>query len=123
MPELPEVEVTRIGLLPHLLGRRVTKISHSGKQLRTPVPLKLLTRHILDNTIIAIDRRAKYLLFRIENDSTLIIHLGMTGKLGLIPCKEPLAPHDHLRLLLDNGIELRFNDTRRFGNVMVWPSM
>ena len=123
MPELPEVEVTRMGLLPHILGRRITKISHSGKRLRVPVPRKLLATNVLGNTIVTIDRRAKYLLFRIDNGSTLIIHLGMTGKLGLIPSREPPATHDHLRLLLDNGIELRFNDTRRFGSVMVWPFM
>lgn len=122
MPELPEVEVTRMGLLPHILGRRITKISHSGKRLRVPVPRKFLAMHVLGKTIVTIDRRAKYLLFRIENGSTLIIHLGMTGKLGLIPSGEPPATHDHLRLLLDDGIEIRFNDTRRFGSVMVWPS-
>ena len=123
MPELPEVEVTRLGLLSYLPGRRVTQISHSGKQLRVTVPQKLLATHVLGNTIVTIDRRAKYLLFRIENGSTLIIHLGMTGKLGLISSGEPPATHDHLRLLLDDGMELRFNDCRRFGSVMVWPPM
>jgi formamidopyrimidine-DNA glycosylase len=123
MPELPEVEVTRIGLLSRLPGRRITKISHSNKRLRLPMPRKLLTMHVRGNTIITIDRRAKYLLFRIAGGTTMIIHLGMTGKLGLISPQTSPAPHDHLRLLLDNGMELRFNDARRFGCVMVWPPM
>ncbi len=53
----------------------------------------------------------------------MVIHLGMTGKLGLISSQTPPAPHDHLRLLLDDDMELRFNDSRRFGCVMVWPHM
>lgn len=121
MPELPEVEVTRLGLLPVLPGRRVTKISQSTKRLRLPLPRQLLTEHVLGRTIVTIDRRAKYLLFRMEGDSTMVIHLGMTGKLGLISAQTPPAQHDHLRLLLDDGMELRFNDSRRFGCVMIWP--
>lgn len=123
MPELPEVEVTRRGLLPNLPGRRITKISSSTKRLRLPLPRKLLAGHVLGNTIVTIDRRAKYLLFRMAGGSTMVIHLGMTGKLGLLPAHTPPAPHDHLRLLLDDGMELRLNDCRRFGCVMVWPSL
>ena len=122
MPELPEVEVTRLGLLPHLPGRLIRKISFSNKRLRTPVPGKLLTTHLPGKKIIAIDRRAKYLLFRISDGSTIVIHLGMTGKLGLISSQEPPAKHDHLRLLLDDGMEVRFNDSRRFGNVIFWAA-
>lgn len=97
------------------------KISHSNKRLRLPMPRKLLAEHVLDNTIITIDRRAKYLLFRFAGGSTMVIHLGMTGKLGLIPKQTSPARHDHLRLQLDDGMELRFNDSRRFGCVIVWP--
>lgn len=122
MPELPEVEVTRRGLLSCLRGRRVTQIAGSGKRLRTPLSRNLLSSHILGAGFSAIDRRGKYLLFRMENGSVLLIHLGMTGKLTLIPAAEPPAAHDHLRLQLDNGQELRFNDSRRFGSVTVWPA-
>lgn len=122
MPELPEVEVTRRGLLSALPGRRVTHVAWSGKRLRAPVPRVLLSRHILGDRFAAIGRRGKYLLFRMENGSVLLIHLGMTGKLTLIPACEPTAVHDHLRLQLDNGRELRFNDSRRFGGVTVWPA-
>lgn len=61
------------------------------------------------------------MLFRMNNRSTLVIHLGMTGKLGLLPSHQPYAAHDHLRLQLDNSKEIRYNDVRRFGSVMVWP--
>lgn len=121
MPELPEVEVTRLGLLPKLPGRKVVKITCSGKKLRTPVPKKLLSEHLVGNSIKTVERRAKYLLFRISNNSTMVIHLGMTGKLSIIAPTVPHAKHDHLWLLLDDGMELRFNDTRRFGSVIFWP--
>ena len=121
MPELPEVEVTRQGLLPHLPGRRINKISWSDKPLRTAIPGKLLNRHVQGSEIVTIDRRGKYLLFRMTTRSTMIIHLGMTGKLTLLPADRPPAKHDHLCLLLDNRKELRLNDSRRFGSIAVWP--
>ncbi len=122
MPELPEVEVTRRGLLPHLPGKKITAVKWSNKRLRTPIPRKLLKQSIEGQSVQAIDRRAKYLLFRMENGSVLILHLGMTGKIGLFPQAEPRARHDHLRLLLENGMEMRFNDSRRFGVILVWPA-
>lgn len=121
MPELPEVEVTRLGLLPHLPGRRIEKIAWSNKRLRCPIPRKLLTRYIQGKKVETIDRRGKFLLFRMENRSIMIIHLGMTGKLTLLPAVNPRVKHDHLRLLLDGGTELRLNDSRRFGSISVWP--
>lgn len=122
MPELPEVEVTRRGLLQSLPGRKVKKIVCGSKRLRTDLPCSLLSLHVLDGRFAAIDRRAKYLLFRLDSGSVLLIHLGMTGKLSLISTLEPSACHDHLRLQLDNGMDLRFNDSRRFGSIMVWPA-
>lgn len=121
MPELPEVEVTRLGLLPHLSGRLIEHISWSNKRLRRPMPRKLLSRCIKGNRVETIDRRGKFLLFRMKNGSTMVIHLGMTGKLTLVPAASPRARHDHLRLLLEGGKELRLNDSRRFGSVSVWP--
>ena len=121
MPELPEVEVTRLGLLPHLPDRKIVRVICSGKRLRRPVPRKLLNEYMPGNLITSIDRYAKYLLFRISNGSTMVLHLGMTGKLCLISAKKPRAKHDHLRLLLDDGMELRFNDSRRFGCIIFWP--
>ncbi len=121
MPELPEVEVTRRGLLPHLPKRRIISVSWSGKQLRQSVPMELIRQHICGRRIADIDRRAKYLLIRMADTGVLLLHLGMTGKLGIFPEAATRAKHDHLRLRLDNNMELRFNDVRRFGSVDVWP--
>ncbi|WP_028585969.1 bifunctional DNA-formamidopyrimidine glycosylase/DNA-(apurinic or apyrimidinic site) lyase [Desulfogranum mediterraneum] len=122
MPELPEVEVTRQGLLSHLPGRRVIRIQWSGKRLRTAVPVQLLQKEIKQQLITTIDRRAKYLLVRMASEAVLVIHLGMSGKLRLFADETPLARHDHLALQLDNGLSVRLNDVRRFGRVMVWPA-
>lgn len=117
MPELPEVEVIRRGLLPHAIGRQIINVRSSGKTLRRPVPMDILEQRLTGSTFTDIGRRAKYLLFINDHDDLLIIHLGMTGKLGIFPKKAATATHDHLVLGLDNGMELRFNDTRRFGVV------
>ena len=122
MPELPEVEVTLRGLLPHLAGRRITTIRWSNKRLRTPMPRRLLREWIENHTIATIDRRAKYLLVRMRAGSVLVFHLGMTGRLGLWDADSPRARHDHLCLRLDNGHEIRYNDSRRFGSITVWPA-
>ncbi|WP_417915827.1 bifunctional DNA-formamidopyrimidine glycosylase/DNA-(apurinic or apyrimidinic site) lyase [Candidatus Electronema sp. JC] len=121
MPELPEVEVTRRGLLPHLPGRTVTAAHWSGKRLRQSMPVKLLKEAICGGAVASLDRRAKYLLIRMDSGSVLVVHLGMTGKLGIFPQTAARRTHDHLCLSLDNGMELRFNDARRFGSVAVWP--
>ena len=119
MPELPEVEVICRGIRPHLLERRVLAVHHSGKQLRRPVPLHLLRQEMVDRQIKEVRRRAKYLQITLDSGAMLIIHLGMTGNLGFFaPNSEP-AKHDHLRWTLDNGTELRYNDSRRFGSIQI----
>ncbi|XOF33297.1 MAG: bifunctional DNA-formamidopyrimidine glycosylase/DNA-(apurinic or apyrimidinic site) lyase [Candidatus Electrothrix sp. YB6] len=122
MPELPEVEVTRQGLLPHVSGRTITAVSCSGKPLRQSVPEELLQACLCGKSISTVDRRAKYLLIRLQDSGTLVIHLGMTGRLGVFPGAAAQAKHDHLILFLDNGMEIRQNDTRRFGSIALWPS-
>ncbi len=119
MPELPEVETTRRGLSPHVVGRRVASIRVYDPRLRWPVPADL-PEHLAGRTIDRLDRRSKYLLFRFGAD-TLLVHLGMTGSLRLLT--QPLArrPHDHIDLLLDSGATLRYHDPRRFG-AMLWIS-
>ena len=122
MPELPEVEVTRRGLVPLLIGRTVTAAWSSGLRLRAPIPDRLLAAHIVGRCIHAIDRRAKYLLLRMDDGAILVLHLGMTGKLGLMAGETPRHVHDHLVLSLNEDSELRYNDSRRFGTVIVWPA-
>jgi len=117
MPELPEVEVIKRGVEPHVTGARIEKVSGSGKTMRKHLPLATLRKRAAGSRIVAVERRAKYLLFRLDSGMTLVMHLGMTGRLGLFAPQQSVDPHDHLRLLLDSGMELRFNDARRFGSV------
>ncbi len=123
MPELPEVEVICQGIRPHLVGRTITAMYHSGKQLRLPVPFDLLCREMIGHQVTAVTRRAKYLQVSLDSGAMLFIHLGMTGNLGFFsPSSEP-AKHDHLRFTLDNRTELRYNDSRRFGSMQVLKSV
>jgi formamidopyrimidine-DNA glycosylase len=117
MPELPEVEVVKRGLLNHLPGRTITGLFTDGKRLRLPVPEKELRARLTGARIIDVRRRAKYLLIDFDNGELLILHLGMTGILGLFSRKAEIATHDHVCWNLDNGYDLRFNDVRRFGSV------
>ena len=119
MPELPEVEVIKRGLGKHLPGCKVLEIVMGNKKLRLPMPRKNLKKYIQGARFKSVDRRAKFLLLTMENGAILIVHLGMTGRLGIFPADTPKAKHDHLRLQLDNTMQLRFNDIRRFGFVQV----
>ena len=117
MPELPEVETTRRGIAPYVVGRRVMKIDVYDRRLRWPVPDDLEKRlHGL--TIEAVDRRSKYLLFRVR-DGALLVHLGMTGTLRAYRKAPKRALHDHVDIALDDGTILRYRDPRRFG-AMLW---
>jgi formamidopyrimidine-DNA glycosylase len=119
MPELPEVEVICRGIRHHLVDRTVTAIFASGKQLRRPVPTDILRQQMIGHKISAVTRRAKYLQISIDTGAMLVIHLGMTGNLGFFsPSIEP-GKHDHVRWTLDNGTELRYNDSRRFGSIQI----
>lgn len=122
MPELPEVEVICRGLLPHLRHRRIESLYYSGKNLRVEVPIGCMQSRLPGSTIVDVRRRAKYLLFPLDSEDLLIIHLGMTGNLSFHKKGSPTATHDHLLFLLDNGLELRFNDTRRFGSIHLLTS-
>jgi formamidopyrimidine-DNA glycosylase len=115
MPELPEVEVTRRGIAPHLEGRVVTAVTlrHSG--LRWPFPADL-PQLLSGRTVRSTSRRGKYLLIRFDH-GILIIHLGMSGHLRILPLDIPPRKHDHFDLVLDDQL-LRMHDPRRFGAVL-----
>ncbi len=121
MPELPEVEVIRRGLLPLVTGQAITSIFCSSKKLRLPIPKQDLLRWIQSQEIIEINRRGKYLIFIFSNDAVMLVHLGMSGKLGIFSQSAPTALHDHLIFKLHNDMQLRFNDPRRFGLIRVFP--
>lgn len=122
MPELPEVEVVRRGVRPHVVGRRIVSEAVSGQRLRCFPSRRMLRETLRGRRFEAVERRAKYLLFVMDNGAVLVLHLGMTGRLGIFRADDTIARHDHLRLLLDNGMELRFNDQRRFGSVQLFAS-
>ncbi|MFM7784993.1 MAG: bifunctional DNA-formamidopyrimidine glycosylase/DNA-(apurinic or apyrimidinic site) lyase [Gammaproteobacteria bacterium] len=118
MPELPEVESTRRSLLGPLLGRRVTGLALRESRLRWPVPAGL-PETLAGQSVLGIDRRAKYLLLRFTR-GTLLVHLGMSGSLRLLDpagAGSPLRRHDHLEFRFDDGTVLRYHDPRRFGSV------
>lgn len=112
MPELPEVEVSRLGISPHLIGQTIAKITWRCPKLRWPIPEQLLT--LQGQQIVTISRRAKYLLIETEVGSA-IIHLGMSGALRVLDADFPPGKHDHVDLILTNGKLLRYHDPRRFG--------
>ncbi len=116
MPELPEVETTRRGLKPHALGRRILALEVREPRLRWPVPRRLGSR-VAGQRIVRIGRRGKYLLLHLEC-GTLLLHLGMSGNLRVVPQATPRVKHDHYDLRLDSGRALRFNDPRRFGSLL-----
>ncbi|MGQ0522949.1 MAG: bifunctional DNA-formamidopyrimidine glycosylase/DNA-(apurinic or apyrimidinic site) lyase [Betaproteobacteria bacterium] len=116
MPELPEVETTRRGLAPVVENRRIASAIVRNRALRLPVPLSL-PRVLAGQTISRLGRRGKYLLFTCDT-GTLILHLGMSGRLWLVDRSTPAAPHDHFDLVMDNGAIVRLRDPRRFGLVL-----
>jgi formamidopyrimidine-DNA glycosylase len=119
VPELPEVETIRRGLIPRLVGCRINHVVLSNRRLRLPVPRAKLKRWVQGSQVESIERRAKYLLVNMDSGAVLVLHLGMTGRLAFFANGTRRRAHDHLRFLLDSGLELRFNDVRRFGSVQV----
>jgi formamidopyrimidine-DNA glycosylase len=116
VPELPEVETTRRGLAPHARGRRIRALEVYERRLRWPVPTGLPAA-LAGQRILAVGRRAKYLLLTLESGA-LLVHLGMSGNLRVVPAASPRVPHDHFDLVLDSERALRFNDPRRFGSLV-----
>jgi formamidopyrimidine-DNA glycosylase len=114
MPELPEVEVTRRGLASQITGRKISGVSVREPRLRWPVPRDVLA--LAGRTVKTIRRRGKYLLVDC-GDGHLILHLGMSGSLRVLPPGTPAQKHDHFDLVLGDRV-LRLRDPRRFGAVL-----
>jgi len=116
MPELPEVETTKRGLIPLIVNQVVKRATLYRDNLRWDIPKHLPTT--LENQCINnIDRRGKYLLIEFDV-GTLIIHLGMSGSIKVVSNNTPLKKHDHFELSLTNNTVMRLNDPRRFGAVL-----
>ncbi|QDY70169.1 bifunctional DNA-formamidopyrimidine glycosylase/DNA-(apurinic or apyrimidinic site) lyase [Qingshengfaniella alkalisoli] len=128
MPELPEVETVRRGLAPHLEGKRITRADFRRPDLRWPFPTDIVAR-LEGQTIVRLGRRSKYLLADLSSGETLLVHLGMSGRLLLsgagrdapvqfadFALEHPaFEKHDHVVLDFEGGARLTFNDPRRFG--------
>ena len=127
MPELPEVETVRRGLEPHLTGQRIARADIRRPDLRWPFPERMAER-LTGARIDRLGRRSKYLLANLDTGETLIVHLGMSGRMIVsTPAAGQEVPgqfvhgqaipdkHDHVVLEIENGTRVTFNDARRFG--------
>ena len=119
MPELPEVEVTRLGISDKLVGTRIAGVAIHSAKFRAMVPAGL-AQLLTGQTIQSVMRRGKYLILTSPAGS-LLLHLGMTGHLRLVSGGSEPGAHDHFDLLLGSGLMLRMNDVRRFGS-LCWTS-
>jgi formamidopyrimidine-DNA glycosylase len=115
MPELPEVETSRRGIEPHIVGTRIARVVIRNRSLRWPVSSSV-DRNLVAKTIDSVTRRAKYLLINTEG-GTAILHLGMSGSVFIVDRDTPAGIHDHVDIEFDSGKTLRFRDPRRFGSL------
>ncbi len=116
MPELPEVETTRKGIAPFVVGEVVKDIIIRERQLRWPIP-STLKRSLKNKSIRKLKRRAKYLLFYTDN-GCMILHLGMSGNLRVLDKLMPHEKHDHVDIIFESGHLLRYHDPRKFGSIL-----
>jgi len=116
MPELPEVETVCRGLRPFLEGRKLSRAFKRRDDLRFPIPADWEER-LTGQTVEAVERKAKYIVMRLTSDQSIILHLGMSGRMLIHEnnADEPFDKHDHIIFETDQGCQIRFNDPRRFG--------
>jgi formamidopyrimidine-DNA glycosylase len=117
MPELPEVETVRRGLAAVMTGARLARVESRRADLRIPLPAGFAAR-LTGQRVLKLERRAKYILVRLEDGLIWLIHLGMSGRMSILPQghnQPPLGKHDHFVFDLGSGVQVRFNDARRFG--------
>jgi len=119
MPELPEVETTKRGIAPHIVGKTIENVLVRQRQLRWLIADNF-EQNLCGQLIQNVERRAKYLLIHTQ-DGVLIVHLGMSGNLRIVPAHAPVNLHDHVDIIFDENTALRFNDQRRFG-AMIWAT-
>src|SRR6185436_5236411 len=133
MPELPEVETVRLGLAPVLVGNSFASVEQRRHDLRFPLP-KQFAERLRGRTVDALDRRAKYLLARLDDGEVLVMHLGMTGRFSIDQAngtsfelgefedeQKPTPKHEHIVFHLADGTAVRYSDTRRFGLMDLIP--
>jgi formamidopyrimidine-DNA glycosylase len=129
MPELPEVETVRRGLVPVMEGRRLARVIQRRPDLRWPLPHRFAER-LTGRTVLSLGRRSKYLLAALDDGETLIVHLGMSGRMlveeaalgDFVHAAGEHAKHDHIVFEIEGGGRVTFNDARRFGAMDLWPT-
>jgi formamidopyrimidine-DNA glycosylase len=121
VPELPEIEVLKRSLEPHITGLRIERTVVREARLRERIDSRF-ARRLSHRRIERLHRRAKYLLADLSGDTTLVVHLGMSGSLLLGPEDAPVDPHEHVSIYLESGRRLRFRDPRRFGLMLTLPT-
>ena len=129
MPELPEVETVRRGLAPAMINRQIAHVEVRRKDLRFPFPPNF-ARRLIGREILTLRRRAKYLLADLDDQMSLIMHLGMSGSFRIeeemlgnfIHARNRLITHDHVAFQLSNGQRIIYNDPRRFGFMLLIPT-
>ena len=114
MPELPEVETVRRQLEPRLVGRSLARVEILDPRLTRPIDLFEVAEELEGDTVVAVERRGKYLALRLESGLTLLVHLRMTGSFGFVP-----TSHERAVLELDDGSRVAYRDVRRFGTWLV----
>jgi len=117
MPELPEVETTRLGISPHVVGRRVSEVIVRRWDLRWPVSPEL--GELAGAVFVSVKRRSKYLLLETDGGEVVLAHLGMSGSMRIVPEGDEWRKHDHIGITMAGGMQMRFHDPRRFGLVLV----
>ncbi len=115
MPELPEVETICTGLRPVIVNQRISRIGVTQEQLRWPVPVSRLKSLAEGQKITAVQRRAKYIIWTMQNGAYIIIHLGMSGRLVCFTPDMPVENHTHIIFQLQDSCQIRYRDPRRFG--------
>jgi formamidopyrimidine-DNA glycosylase len=119
MPELPEVETVRSSLLDHIVGQRILALElRDFPGVLDGAPVEDVNARVAGHMVRAVRRRAKYLIIELDNDTALVVHLRMTGRLTAVPHDEPPLRFEHLAIAFDNGLDLRFSDQRKFGRVV-----
>lgn len=120
LPELPEVETVVRDLRPLLIGRRIASVRASRLSLRLPWSRRW-NPALVDRRVERVSRRGKWIVISLEDEHYLVVHLGMTGQLTVVPQQSLLAPHTHLRFnLAGKESQLRFRDVRRFGSASMF---
>ena len=118
MPELPEVETICRGIAPLIVGLTVAEIVVREARLRVLIPSDL-SASLEGRQVLAVSRRAKYLLIHFSGDRSLLLHLGMSGSLRFLSAPLPFDRHDHVEIIFTSGSQLRFRDPRRFGAILL----